>query len=117
MLFKPAIIAAFAALACASPFPQDDEVPTLAVGLEMTLKWFSHTTCSHSGGPDRGYSEGACLPLSDTDHGVKIRKKKGSCKLHAYSSKDCKKGTGVEVYSTTECHSLKGIWSVKIEDC
>lgn len=47
--------------------------------LDVTVRFFSKTTCSDSGGPKRDYSKGTCLPLSESSHGVKIVDHRSGC--------------------------------------
>jgi hypothetical protein len=48
--------------------------------LDMKVKWYPYTTCSSGGGPARSYSRNVCMPLTDTDHGVKILDRIGDCR-------------------------------------
>ncbi|KAJ4301315.1 hypothetical protein N0V90_003406 [Kalmusia sp. IMI 367209] len=92
---------------------QAEDAPLEARALDMKVKWHSKTNCKDSGGPNRSYSRGVCMPLTQTDHGVKIVDRVGSCTMHTYTSADCS-GSAAQKFSAFECHSLQSQWSVKI---
>lgn len=62
----------------------------VAFASDANVKFFAHTTCSHSGGPDRGYTAGmGCQALHSDSHGMEITWRNGNCKsplLFAFSS-------------------------------
>ncbi|KAK6819407.1 hypothetical protein PG987_015890 [Apiospora arundinis] len=76
-----------------------------AAAWDYKLKWHSKTTCSTKGGPTRSYDRGTCIPLvQDRPRGH----------VRGWGGADCQ-GDVKTAFSTHQCHSLKGIWSVKIE--
>ncbi|KAK7998401.1 hypothetical protein PG989_006441 [Apiospora arundinis] len=85
-----------------------------AAAWDYKLKWHSKTTCSTKGGPTRSYDRGTCIPLSKTDHGVTVVDHRTPCRVRGWGGADCQ-GDVKTAFSTHQCHSLKGIWSVKIE--
>ena len=48
-------------------------------GLDVKLKWHEKTGCGDKGGPERDYSDGACLDLTESTRGVEILDLRGSC--------------------------------------
>ncbi|KAK7928346.1 hypothetical protein PG985_005344 [Apiospora marii] len=81
---------------------------------DMKLKWHSKTTCSGGGGPSRTYSRNNCIALASTDHGVQVQDHTNGCKMRGYPGGNCDGGSKT-AFSSHQCHSLKGIWSVRIE--
>ncbi|KAK8079412.1 hypothetical protein PG997_007230 [Apiospora hydei] len=43
-----------------------------AAAWDMKVKWQDTTTCVDPGGPARTYVRDDCMPLTNSDHGVKI---------------------------------------------
>ncbi|OHF00674.1 hypothetical protein CORC01_03991, partial [Colletotrichum orchidophilum] len=72
------------------------------------------TNCSDGGGKTRGYNRGICHALYETDHGIRIIDYNTNCKMRGYPDGNCR-GNVVTAFSTRQCHSLKGVWSIRVE--
>lgn len=47
--------------------------------LDIKLKWHATGSCNGQGGPERDYSNGACLDIPGTTRGVEILDRKAGC--------------------------------------
>jgi hypothetical protein len=82
MLFNNFIALAFAA-APALALPSENLAlarEVSAQALDITVKFHSTTVCDDSGGPDRDYVSGTCLPLPESSHGVRIISRREGCR-------------------------------------
>ncbi|KAK8050881.1 hypothetical protein PG993_002266 [Apiospora rasikravindrae] len=85
-----------------------------AAAWDMKVKWQETTTCVDHGGPARTYVRDDCMPLTQFDHGVKTLHHVAPSKLRGYAGGNCD-GDIKTAVSSHQCHSLRGIWSVRIE--
>ncbi|KAK8092422.1 uncharacterized protein PG998_014907 [Apiospora kogelbergensis] len=82
---------------------------------DFKVKWNRKTNCAVKGGPVRYHDRGVCMPLTKTDHGVDVLGHTTGCKMRGWAGGNCE-GKAKTAFSSHQCHSLQGLWSVKI-DC
>ncbi|KAK1978138.1 hypothetical protein LZ30DRAFT_663781 [Colletotrichum cereale] len=85
-----------------------------AMADDFRVRKSGKTDCSSDEGPVRGYNRDVCNPLYQTDHGMRVIDHNTSCKIRGYPDGNCGGGV-VTAFSTRQCHSLKGVWSFRVE--
>lgn len=104
-----------------------------AVAYDMRVKKYGKTDCSSPGGGNLDWSRGECHGLYSTDWGMKVIDYSTNCKsknettlasydqskltlitVRGYSDGNCRSKV-VTAFSTRQCHTLKGVWSVRVE--
>lgn len=80
-----ALFALLSPLAAAQDLDTDGLLSRNAQPLDVTLKFYPSNTCAGSGGPERSYSNGACLPLNTDTRGVRILDRRASCHSKSFS--------------------------------
>ncbi|EXF77151.1 hypothetical protein CPAR01_05096 [Colletotrichum paranaense] len=85
-----------------------------AAAYDMRVKKYGKTDCSSSGGGNLDWNANECHALYSTDWGMKVIDYDTKCKMRGYNNGNCR-GSAVTAFSTRQCHSLKGVWSVRVE--